>query len=203
MMNAPTLSEIDLSQFVAEVEQQCSLALYAYRSIWNYSPKLENRDQWDHRTVNSHAMISHTANVAKLFWSPSQSVRSKARCEQLRDALGVDDTWLIADRGTRNYLEHYDERLEKWIYKPDRKPLLDTSAEPLTGIDPVTGETLPRVERTDVETHRTFGIGDTTVYVEGKAFRAMSVATELWELRGRAVKWMIDRNYWDEEWDKG
>lgn len=77
--------------------------------------------QVDHalRTQNPDALFSSldellnsSAKIAQFLW-PTQE-RIKGRGEKLRSMLRVKDDSPIRDKGLRNYLEHFDEHLDKW-----------------------------------------------------------------------------------------
>jgi len=61
-------------------------------------------------------MLSAAANVSRLLFPSSRARPAIERAERLRAALNLDDTSLITSRAARNYLEHFDERLDKYLF---------------------------------------------------------------------------------------
>ena len=60
-----------------------------------------------------HSFLSHSAMVSKMLLSKSEDPSSKS----IGDILEIPITSLVHNRKFRNHLEHYDERLKKWITK--------------------------------------------------------------------------------------
>jgi len=60
-----------------------------------------------------HSFLSHAAMVSKMLLAKSEETNSKS----IGDILGIPETSFIHNRKFRNHLEHYDERLKKWIKK--------------------------------------------------------------------------------------
>jgi hypothetical protein len=86
---------------VREIQTQCHFAQLAYR---NLDPKANS----DAVFSSIHSFLTHCAMVSKLL-------RAKADSLTIEDVLKVSTTLKIHDRSFRNHLEHYDERLQKWI----------------------------------------------------------------------------------------
>lgn len=71
---------------------------------------------------NLHSLLAHAAMISKLFWpgrahSSAAQKRADARGAMLRDLLDLDDGHVLRNRGLRDHLEHYDERLDDWAYE--------------------------------------------------------------------------------------
>src|SRR5665213_2856766 len=62
---------------------------------------------------NLQNIVIQAAAVSRYFWP----VRSghEARAQQLRAALNVDDASPLRSRDLRNALEHFDEKLDKYL----------------------------------------------------------------------------------------
>ena len=62
-------------------------------------------------------LLGAAANVSKLLFPTSKAKKSVERGGRLRGALKVTDDSLVASRKARNYVEHFDERLDKYLFK--------------------------------------------------------------------------------------
>jgi hypothetical protein len=71
----------------------------------------------DQATVvaTAHEALSHVAALSRYFWPAREKPLHLARAKKLREALGIDDSSPLADRGLRNALEHFDERLDTFL----------------------------------------------------------------------------------------
>ncbi len=77
----------------------------------------KTREVQDRAWAAIQALLVASANIAKLIW-PAQKPRgypswNHNRFPDLRDSLGVDDTWLLKQKDLRNIFEHYDEYLDR------------------------------------------------------------------------------------------
>ena len=203
-MSVSALTDEDLSYFVREVKLQCSLALLAYEELTErYSEMPKERDEIERFTLYTFALISHIGNLSKLFNSPriysgrataEEKKRALTRCQQLRDALDVREDMRIFGRVTRNYIEHYDERLEDWLSKPDRKVLFDMGVESRqrrinnsnNGMSRI--ESVPRDQERDY--HRYYDPNARYLYVGDDSFFLGKGLEEVKPLRRRAEKWL-------------
>lgn len=76
--------------------------------------ELTKEDLFDHLQN-----ILHQAGCLSRYLFPSRKKPMHvARAEVLRGALGVDDDNPLADRGVRDALEHFDERLDVYLSEP-------------------------------------------------------------------------------------
>lgn len=62
-------------------------------------------------------IISHSASISRYFWPSSSNGIHKKRGRQLRNAFEIEDSNPIRDRGIRNFIEHFDEKLDKYLQK--------------------------------------------------------------------------------------
>lgn len=62
-----------------------------------------------------HEALTHTAAVSRFFWPSRKSNVAVARALKLRRAFGLDDSSPLANRELRDALEHYDERLDRFL----------------------------------------------------------------------------------------
>jgi hypothetical protein len=65
--------------------------------------------------ATAHEALSHVAALSRYFWPAKGKPLHLARAKRLREALGIDDSSPLADRGLRNVLEHFDERLDTFL----------------------------------------------------------------------------------------
>lgn len=62
----------------------------------------------------THALLTHSTNISRLFWPDPNRKKYAARGEALRTLIGLDENSPLAQRSVRNAPEHYDERVENW-----------------------------------------------------------------------------------------
>lgn len=65
--------------------------------------------------ATAHEALSHVAALSRYFWPASKKSLHVARAKKLRDSLELDESSPLADRGLRNALEHFDERLDIFL----------------------------------------------------------------------------------------
>ena len=61
------------------------------------------------------ALILSAAALSRYFWPSRNESPHKERAERLRNALGVDSGSALHNRDLRNALEHFDERLDRYL----------------------------------------------------------------------------------------
>lgn len=102
-----SMNEEHLRLYLWEIEEQCRYALKAWTLI--QSPQTDpDTEPW----YSIQAFLVATANISKFLWP---NPRKKARGEQLRDFLSVQDGSPLKWRKVRDSFEHFDERLDSWI----------------------------------------------------------------------------------------
>lgn len=113
-----------LRMFVREVETQCRLALLGYEelesrvhAIFQDSPGPFIQDSLSFMRVQ--CFLSHAAGVSKLFWPKGDDLSDP------RKALDAGSVATVKAREARNYLEHFNERLEKWSQLSIRPEMRD------------------------------------------------------------------------------
>lgn len=89
---------------IREIWTQCHFALIAVENI-----DKKAASPTDQAFSSIHSFLSHTANVSKLLNGRGDSSKT------IGQILGVDEGSVIHEREFRNHLEHYDERLKRWI----------------------------------------------------------------------------------------
>lgn len=58
--------------------------------------------------------LTHAAALSRFFWPAREKDATAARAKKLREAFGMQESPL-KDRGLRNDLEHFDERLDEYF----------------------------------------------------------------------------------------
>ena len=93
---------------IREISTQCKFASIAFDNL-----SKKGRESTDAAFSSAHSFLSHAANVSKLL--KATDILSPNAGGVVGDILGVDEDTAIHDRKLRNHLEHYDERLQRWI----------------------------------------------------------------------------------------
>ena len=203
-MSTTLLNDEELAYFVREVELQCSFAILAHEQLNNRFAEKRDFNADDLRIFNLYAfaVVTHIGNISKLFDSPrccSEDPRYRrkrdiaiARCKQLKETLDVSDSMLFLGRKTRNYLEHYDERLEDWLHKPERKPMFDMGIEIRSRRTRTESgwhsTSLPPSQ--DKDYHRYYDPSSHRLYVNQRSFQLDKVVFQIKPLRCRAERWL-------------
>lgn len=125
-----------LDSFIHEIDVHCAWAEIAYTSL---VMSLNDRDVHGFRGPSQHqriffylhAFLTHTATISTMLW-PSDQVQGKdlervglelaehllpvrhERGRRLRKALGIKKSSLLMDERLRDFLAHYDARVELW-----------------------------------------------------------------------------------------
>jgi len=73
-----------------------------------------------------HEALGHSGALSRFFWPSYYKKESKAlrslkeqRAKKLRAAFALTDTSALRDRGLRDFLEHFDERLDQYLLRHD------------------------------------------------------------------------------------
>lgn len=101
-----TEKDLWVEMSIQEIQTQAHFAEIAYSNI---DPKAANRNDAVFSSI--HSFLSHCAMVSKMLDAKDDG--NPPTC--IGDILGIPNTSLIHRRKFRNHLEHYDERLRKWI----------------------------------------------------------------------------------------
>ena len=126
------MEKATLQSFQMEVEKQCRFALMALQDLNQaLNEVLKSKDAKDIKRkdieriwYSIHAFLTASANISKLFWPPDSPHAERA---ELRQSLSVGDDSPLAKRTPRNYLEHFDNRLEKWAKSTKSHRYIDLS----------------------------------------------------------------------------
>jgi hypothetical protein len=62
-----------------------------------------------------YSILSHSANLSKVFWPPSDKPEMKRRGKMLRAMFDMDADSPLRNRDVRNGFEHMDESLHEWL----------------------------------------------------------------------------------------
>jgi hypothetical protein len=117
--------------FQKEVEHQCKFALMANDDI----VRALSTHNFDQLWYSVQAFLIAVGNISKLLFSKADLPK---RGIELRQSLSVSDDSPLAPRKFRNYFEHFDQRLEKWIISSKRHNFVDSSVitpNSIVGID--------------------------------------------------------------------
>lgn len=105
-MNNKTEKDLWVEMSIQEIQTQARFAEIAYSII---DSKVVNSN--DVVFASIHSFLSHCAMVSKMLSAKDDG--NPAKC--IGDVLGISHISLIHKRKFRNHLEHYDDRLKKWI----------------------------------------------------------------------------------------
>jgi hypothetical protein len=66
-----------------------------------------------------HEALGHAASLSRFFWPSRDGKIAKARAGKLRLAFALDESSPLRNRHLRDSLEHFDERLDRFLLKND------------------------------------------------------------------------------------
>jgi hypothetical protein len=115
-----------LLEFQRVLMNESEVALLASDEIEKYADSGEPHSQtrlW----YSVHAFLVTSANVSKLLWPERYSRKTHERIKtpipergvELRGSLGINSDSVLRPRKARDYFEHFDEKLESWLSKPN------------------------------------------------------------------------------------
>jgi len=61
--------------------------------------------------------ITYSASLSRYFWPSSRELIHVLRGEKLREAFSMEDSSPLKDRKLRNFIEHFDEKLDSYLAK--------------------------------------------------------------------------------------
>jgi|ERR1700761_2075810 len=76
--------------------------------------KFQNEDMLLDSVQN---FITHSASLARYFWPSDKAKIHQLRGERLREAFSMDDNSALKDKKLRNFIEHFDEKLDSYLSK--------------------------------------------------------------------------------------
>lgn len=92
----------------------------ACEAFTRYNKGLSNEANPSFLVSSVHEALGHAASLSRFFWPSGlgnkvlSSLKS-ARGAKLRSAFGLDDNSALRDRKLRDTLEHFDERLDRYL----------------------------------------------------------------------------------------
>jgi hypothetical protein len=107
--------------FLYEVTNQCKFALMAFEDLTQALSSNDTLRIW----YSIHAFLAATGNISKLLWPIKP--RYQKRGAMLRKSLSIGDNSPLKRREFRDYLEHFDERLENWVKATRSQSYIDLS----------------------------------------------------------------------------
>ena len=111
-------------KLVEEVRQQARFAQFAYQ---NMRTSLAGMDS-ERVFFYVHAFLGAVANISRLLWPLRPE--SKARGDQLRAELKVDDGSPLRLADFRQHLDQFDEWLEDWASSLEQRNYVDMNIMP-------------------------------------------------------------------------
>lgn len=100
--------------YYLEIDRQCSFSKRAYDEMRTLLKKTPD-DSW--LLGLAHSMLAHAGIVNKLlFVGKGATPDAKARAQRLAAAMGVDEKEFTEIVDARNYLEHFDERMDRHMH---------------------------------------------------------------------------------------
>ena len=107
--------------FLNEVTNQCKFALMAIEDLKQAVNSNNALRIW----YSIHAFLTATGDISKLLWPIKRQYHKRGA--KLRKSLCIDDNSPLKKREFRNYLEHFDERLENWVKTTKSGTYIDLS----------------------------------------------------------------------------
>ncbi|MDG2518403.1 hypothetical protein [Lysobacter soli] len=183
--------------YLHEAGRQCEFAVSACQQI---NAALEARNTLEvFRGI--HSFLTHTSNVSKIFW-PSRPAKKKDETEQqfaerceldprliraraLRISVGLpEDGHPLKSRKLRDHLEHFDERLDRWLGQGHRAYVQDNIGPRGKNLIVIPGVT-------EDDYMRWFDQTTTTMYFRGEGYDVQELASAV-EALSTAIQSSID-----------
>lgn len=99
--------------FIYELEFQCEFGL---RSFGEMQRAYATDTQHPALIALAHSLLVFAGNVGKILEAPGNaSPRVRARAKRLRKTLGLEDANFDQIRRARNFFEHFDERIDRYV----------------------------------------------------------------------------------------
>ena len=105
-METKTEKDLWFEMSIREIQTQARFAEISYSHI---EPKAISGNEAIFSSI--HSFLSHCAMISKMLFAKYDS----GTTQTIGNILGIEDSSPIHIRTLRNHLEHYDERLKKWI----------------------------------------------------------------------------------------
>jgi hypothetical protein len=129
------------------------------------------------------------ANISKTLWPSRPPKCSKchyqpelgrevyARGLQLRSILSVNDDSPLGNRHFRNFFEHYDFQLEKWLKQFDNQHIYDSNIGPIESV--IRNSSKPSFMIRHFDQYRSI------IYFRGKEYHVNPVVNAMKELKSK------------------
>lgn len=62
-------------------------------------------------------LVTYAGALSRYFWPTDKTPLHQLRGERLREAFSIDDSSTLKDRKLRNFIEHFDEKLDTYLMK--------------------------------------------------------------------------------------
>lgn len=104
----------------------------AYEYFERYEAARVNEDSDEIQVGFVHEALGHAAALSRFFWpsglgNKSLSKLRKARAKTLKDLYGIDNHSALKNRSLRDSLEHYDERLDRYLLENEAGTFFPTA----------------------------------------------------------------------------
>lgn len=101
--------------YVSELDVQCE---YALRSFGEMQQAYAKDPKHSSILPLAHVLLVFAGNVAKILTAPKDaSQKVRARAKRIRETLGLTDMDFGDIRIARNFFEHFDERIDRYLDK--------------------------------------------------------------------------------------
>jgi hypothetical protein len=115
--------------YLRQIDVQCRYALTAVARM-NAILAIDENMPIEDFFREAQALLNCAGAVSRLLWPPRiadtiKNTRAVARGEYLRTALAISEPNALQDRGLRNHLEHFDERLDDWAENSRNRNIAD------------------------------------------------------------------------------
>ncbi len=125
------MEQLHLLLYLQEIQAQCRMARIAFDSLSRWPPTHPPAQTIEDGAVKTaaffrdmHSMLTHVGVISKLLW-PIKEKRANTREQrgaELRARLGLPAAdHILCARTLRDDLEHFDERLDRWVLRQDGK----------------------------------------------------------------------------------
>jgi hypothetical protein len=189
------------SVFLSELSKQCDFASYAMNFLRSALHSGE-RDSTSLTFFAAHTFLTHAGNISKLLW-PDKRTKNKwpnsyERGKELRRILVVHENSPLKDRTLRNHFEHYDSRIDEWVFDSiNRKHAQSVPARYFYADSVITRardvkRVITGLEIEDVMRH--FDPETFTLSFRGERYNLLSTEKEIIELHKKISKF-LEREY--------
>lgn len=120
--------------YLSELSDQCHHSLLSMAYL-RFALSTANTDLVFY---SAHAFLSHVGNISKLLWPDIKTKRSMPktykRDKELKLLLNIPENSPLKDRLFRNHYEHFDSRIDEWVFSSEHHNFIQKFVGPLTGI---------------------------------------------------------------------